>query len=521
MPDTNKPSRRAFLAWSAALAAGAGSCRAQQSPAAGPSLSSSELIELSATDAVQAMREGELKAEDYASALLERCEAGKHLNAFITLNADRVLEAARAADRQRASGGATGPLHGLPMPIKDSVNTQDLPTTGGTPALRDFTPKEDAPVIRTLREAGAIVMGKTNLHELSWGWSSNNLAFGAVRNPYDPTRIPGGSSGGTSAAVAARMSPLGLAEDTEGSIRVPAALCGICGFRPTTGRYPSTGVLPITPLFDQVGPHARTVMDLVLFDSVFTSDDATLAPASLQGLRLGIDRTYDFDTLDPEVERLTQEAMRKLEEAGAEIVEVEVPNLAELVAATAGPIQIHDVVPMLTQYLREFETGISFEELFAAVSTDIKNSFELYTLPGASSGVSDAAYQEAKDIHLPALRETLRAYFADNRIDARLFPTTLVPAVPIDQSADDSVIEIGGETIDFTKAMSRNISPGSTASLPGIVLPAGLSKEGLPVSIELDGPTGNDREILAIGLAVEQVLGSLPAPTLDRSSQSQ
>ena len=520
MPYTNKPSRREFLAWSA-LAAGAGSCRAPQPTDPSPRLSSNELIELSATDAVRAMREGELKAEDYAAALLERCEAGKHLNAFITLDANGVLEAARAADRRRAAGGAMGRLHGLPMPIKDSVNTQDFPTTGGTPALRDFTPKEDAPVVRTLREAGAIVMGKTNLHELSWGWSSNNLAFGPVRNPYDPTRIPGGSSGGTSAAVAARMSPLGLAEDTEGSIRVPAALCGIFGFRPTTGRYPSSGVLPITPLFDQVGPHARTVTDLVLFDSVFTGGEVTLAPVSLRGVRLGIDRAYDFETLDPEVARVTQEAMRKLEQAGAEIVEAEVPNLAELVAATAGPIQTHDVVPMVTQYLREFDVGISFEELFAAVSKDIKNSFELYTLPGASSGVSDEAYQEAKDVHLPALRETLRAYFADNRVDARLFPTTLVPAVPIDQSADDSVIEIGGETIDFTTAMSRNIAPGSTAGLPGIVIPAGLSKDGLPVSVELDGPTGNDREILTIGLAIEEVLGSLPAPTLDRSSQSQ
>ena len=521
MPYTNETSRREFLAWSAALAAGAGSCRAPQSPASSPSLSSNDLIELSATDAVRAMREGELKAEDYAAALLERAEAGKHLNAFITLDTDRVLEAARAADRRREAGDATGALHGLPMPIKDSVNTQDLPTTGGTPALREFTPKEDAPVIRTLREAGAIVMGKTNLHELSWGWSSNNLAFGAVRNPYDPTRIPGGSSGGTSAAVAARMSPLGLAEDTEGSIRVPAALCGIFGFRPTTGRYPSTGVLPITTLFDQVGPHARTVTDLVLFDAVFTSDEATLAPASLQGVRLGIDRAYDFVTLDPEVDRVTREAMRKLEEAGAVLVEAEVPDLAKLTALTAEPIQIHDVVPMLTQYLQEFEVGISFEEMFASASIDIKNNFELYTLPGAPSGVSDETYREAKDVHLPALRETLRAYYADNRVDARLFPTTLVPAVPIDQSTYDSVIEIGGETISFNQAMSRNIAPGSTASLPGLVLPAGLSNEGLPVSIELDGPTGNDREILAIGLAVEKVLGPLPAPRLDRSSQSQ
>ncbi len=177
-----------------------------------------------------------------------------------------MLEAARDCDRRRLAGAKSGPLFGLPIPIKDSVNTHDYPTTAGTPALRGFRPAQDAPVVKALRDAGALVLGKTNLHELSFGWTSDNHAFGAVHNPYAPTRIPGGSSGGTAAAVAAHMAPLGVAEDTQGSIRVPAALCGICGFRPTTGRYSTRGCVPISPLFDQIGPHARTVSDLALFD---------------------------------------------------------------------------------------------------------------------------------------------------------------------------------------------------------------------------------------------------------------
>ncbi|HXV59507.1 MAG TPA: amidase family protein, partial [Vicinamibacteria bacterium] len=277
MNNSNDISRRDFLLGSAALAA-ASACRRRDL----------NLTELSATEAVKAMREGELRAEDYASALLQRCEAGQHLNAFITLEPGHVLEAARAADRKRDSGAVLGPLHGLPIPIKDSVNTKDFPTTAGTSALRNFRPREDAPIVRTLVEAGAIVLGKTSIHELSFGWTSNNLAFGAVRNPYDTTRIPGGSTGGTAAAVAARMAPLGVAEDTEGSIRVPAALCGICGFRPTTGRYPSQGVVPITPLFDQVGPHARTVRDCILFDTVVTGETAHLEVANLAGARLAL-----------------------------------------------------------------------------------------------------------------------------------------------------------------------------------------------------------------------------------------
>src|SRR3990172_9719648 len=251
VPDLFKISRREFLVHTGAVAAGAAACRGVEAPAP-RTMTQDELIELSATDAVLALHRGDFKAEDYAAALLARCEAGKHLNTFLNLHPSRVLEAARAADRLRASGAPLLPLHGLPIPIKDSVNTRDLPTTGGTPALRKFRPKEDAPLVRKLLDAGGIVMGKTNLHELSFGWSSNNLAFGAVKNPYDPTRIPGGSSGGTAAAVAARMAPLGVAEDTEGSIRVPAAMCGIYGFRPTTGRYPTTGVVPISPLFDQI-----------------------------------------------------------------------------------------------------------------------------------------------------------------------------------------------------------------------------------------------------------------------------
>lgn len=214
------------------------------------------LLTLSATDAVAAMVRGEVTAEAYASALLWQCEALKSVNALITLDPERVLEAAQEHDRQRRAGKPFGLLHGIPIPVKDSINTRDFCTTAGTPALRGFRPPDDAPIVRTLINAGALVLGKTNLHELSLGWTSNNLAFGAVRNPYDPTRIPGGSSGGTAVAIASGMAPLGLAEDTQGSILVPAALCGIVRFRPTTTRYPTAGTAPITALFDQVGPMA-------------------------------------------------------------------------------------------------------------------------------------------------------------------------------------------------------------------------------------------------------------------------
>jgi mandelamide amidase len=440
-------------------------------------------------------------------ALLEQCERGKALNAFITLDRERVLAAARAADQLRRTGAELGPLHGLPIPIKDSVNTKDLRTTVGTPALRGFQPKEDAPLVRTLRAAGAIVLGKTNLHELSLGWTSNNQAFGAVHNPYDPARIPGGSSGGTAAAIAARMAPLGVAEDTEGSIRVPAALCGVAGFRPTTSRYSSAGVAPISALFDQVGPHARAVGDLALFDAVVTGDFNPILPAVLKGVKLGVSRGYWFADLDVEVERITNAALRKLQEAGAELVEAEIPDLADLIQRTTLPVQAHDIFRTLPRYLQDTGTGVTFDQVVAHASPDVKGFFARFG-EGGSGFIAEEVYQAARDTYLPKLRENFRDYLARTGVAAIVFPATRIPATVIGQNE----VTIGDKKVSFSAAISRNIAPGSTAGLPGLVLPAGLTAGGLPVSLEFDGPSGTDRALLALGLSVERVLGHLAPP---------
>jgi indoleacetamide hydrolase len=473
--------------------------------AAGPS----ELCNLSAVEAVARMSQGALTAERYAEALLARCRAAKALNAFITLEPDRVLEDARSRDRERVTGAKPGPLFGLPIPVKDSVNTRNYPTTGGTPALRHFRPKEDAPVVAALRGAGAIVLGKTNLHELSYGWTSNNLAFGAVRNPYDLTRIPGGSSGGTAAAIAARLAPLGVAEDTEGSIRVPAAFCGIAGFRPTTGRYSTRGCVPISPLFDQVGPLARSVADLALFDSVVANDWQRLGAAPLAGLRLGVVRDYWFTDLDPEVERLTELALARLKEAGVQVIDTQLPGLASLIDLTTDLVQNHDVRVALPRYLQEYGAGVDFDTLVAQTSPDIQLVFRSDVLPGGINFVGEPAYAAARDRYLPALRSLYRDYFARTQVAALVFPTTLVAAPKI---GEETTVMVRGRPIPFETAVARNIAPGSTAGLPGLVLPVGLTPGGLPVAIEFDAPAGADRTLLALGLSVEQVLRPLPIP---------
>ena len=454
------------------------------------------------------MTTGDLSAEAYATALLARYADAAHLNAFINLDPEQVMAGARAADRHRAAGQPLGLLHGLPVPVKDSINTSDYPTTGGTNALRNFRPATDAAVVTLLRQAGAIVMGKTNLHELSFGWTSTNAAFGAACNPYDPQRIPGGSSGGTAAAVAAGIAPLGVAEDTAGSIRVPAALCGLFGFRPTTGRYPNQGVIPMTSLFDQVGPHARSMADIVLFDAVMTGEAATMQPAALAGLRLGLDRAYFFSSLDSDVAQAVAETIACLEAAGVVMVDVHFAGLQALVDAASVPIIFHDFLPSVAAYLAENDAGVTVADVQAqAASPDVQTALSLCT---PISSVPDQGFVAARDRHRPALQCMMAECFADNGIAALLFPTCLAPATPI---GADHTVRIDEIDVPFATAIGRNILPGSTAGLPGLVIPCGLGQNsGLPMSIELDGPAGSDRVLLAIGMAIAALLPPMPVP---------
>jgi mandelamide amidase len=299
---------------------------------------------------------------------------------------------------------------------------------------------------------------------------------------------------------------------------VPAALCGIAGFRPTTGRYPTHGCVPISPLFDQVGPHARSVADLLLFDGAVTGSPASApAPVSLSKVRLGVIRPFWFTGLDSEVEEVTTAALDKLRRAGAELVEGDLPQLPHFIELITDPVQNHDVKPSLTRYLAEYHTGISFEELLAQASPDVQRLIRPAITPGTHDFVPDAQYEEIVRVHLPGLRTMYQEYFARSGVAAIVFPATILPAPKLGE--EDMEVEVRGRRMPLDEAMARNIAPGSTAGLPGLVLPAGLTSSGLPVALEFDGPAGSDRSVLALGLAVEAVLGKLPPPpTLARLS---
>jgi mandelamide amidase len=499
--------RREFLVNSTLIAAGAAVSAVLPSRASGAAGAS--LTELGALAAVEAMRDGDIKAEDYARTLLDRAQELASLNAFISLNRDMVLEAARAADKARASGAALGMLHGLPIPVKDSVNTKALPTSNGTPALKNFMAKVDAAVLKPLFAQGAILMGKTNLHELSYGWTSNNLAFGPVHNPYNRDRVPGGSSGGSGAAVAARIAPLAIAEDTWGSIRVPATMCGLAGLRPSYGRYPDDGIMPLTSdKFDQVGPLARSVADLALFDAVVTGEPRQVTATPLSGARIGISPEYFFTGLDPEVERVGNEALQKLSAAGATLVKAEIPEPARAAVEVAVTIIAFETVPSIASFLEQQVPGLSFDQMFRQASANVQGVMKAFAMPPK---VPTREAYEAALAKREKLRAAVRGYFAMQGIAALAFPTILIPPPKIGEEGD---IEIRGKKVPFYVAMGRNIALGNCASLACLVLPAGSTSDGLPVGIEFDALSGRDRDLLAIGLSLEKALGPAPGPKI-------
>ena len=460
--------------------------------------SSTALENLTAMEAVAHMRAGDLRCEDYARALLDRAKALEWLNAFRTIDRERVLEQARDADRRQAAGKAMGRLHGLPIPVKDSINTRDLPTTNGTRGLAGFRPAEDAAVLGPLLREGALIMGKANLHELSRGWTGNNGAFGAILNPYDPRHIPGGSSGGSAAAVAARMGPLALGEDTLGSIRVPASFCGVIGFRPTFGRYPGEGIMPLTfGRFDQAGPFANAMADIVLFDDAMVASEP-LARGSVKGLRLGL-AEFLWSDLDAEVERVAVAMVQKLERDGAVIVREQIPEVARGAYDIARQVIGYENVRSISAFL-ERHGGPAFETVQAALSPNLQQTYRLEF----HRGDYDTALATRS-----AITASLREHFAHHRLDALVFPPVLAPAPPL---GDNAEIALRGRPVPQRWVMARNTALSSCTEFPSLTLPAGLTQEGLPVGLEFLGRHGEDRALLAAGVEVERVYGRIAPP---------
>lgn len=471
--------------------------------------------DLTLTEAVAGLRAGTLTSTALTRAALARAKANADLNAFVTLDEAGALEAAATFD---AGGDRGKPLGGVPVVIKDNIEVAGLPCTAGTPALKDYCPKADAPVVAKLREAGAIIIGKTSMHELAFGISGYNTAFktGAefgVRNAYDVALIAGGSSSGTGAAIGARIVAGGLGTDTGGSVRVPAALNGCASLRPTMGRYPQAGIAPISHTRDTAGPMAATMADVALLDRVIAGGDAVVA-ADLAQVRIGIVATM-LANLDADTSTAFDAAVARLKTHGVSVVSIEMPQLAELNGQVGFPVALYEAHHDMVAYLAQTGTGLSLEALAAQIaSADVKGTYDGLViprkLPGPGNTLLDAApiYAAAITTARPALQALYRDMFAGHGLDAIAFPTT--PRVAIASNPEASSLENFGLFI-------QNTDPGSNAGIPGIQIPIALGATSrLPIGLELDGPAGSDYRLLAIGMALDAVFGRLPPPSRGR-----
>lgn len=479
-----------------------------------PATTPPDLDTLTATDAAARICAGTLSSEALTRAALARAQARAELNVFVTLDAEGALRAAQAADRARGTGGACLPLQGVPIVVKDNIHAQGLPSTAGTPALRNFVPREDAPVLQALRSAGAVVLGKTQMHELAFGVTGFNPSFtpaGApgVRNAYDPTKVAGGSSSGTAAALGARIALAGLGTDTGGSVRIPCAFNGCASLRPTVGRYPQAGIAPISHTRDTAGPMAVSMRDVELLDRVITGA-APVTAVPLNTLRLGVVPGM-LANLDADTRSAWGVTVARLRAAGVTLVDVPMAELGPLNAAVGFPLALYEAYDDMVAYLARWNTGVTIQQLAAGIrSPDVKGTYDGLVLPrklpAPGGGRVDAApaYRAVIGTQRPALASLYADTFATQRLDALVFPTvprTAPAATPEASSLENFVLLI------------QNTDPGSNAGVPGIQVPMGLgATTGLPVGLELDGPAGSDRRLVGIGLSLEQLLGRLPPP---------
>jgi Asp-tRNA(Asn)/Glu-tRNA(Gln) amidotransferase A subunit family amidase len=450
---------------------------------------------LTTVEAVAALERGDMTAEGYCTTMVGRAENRKALNVFISLNSEGALAAAHDIDERRRNGTKVGALAGIPLIVKDNIDFATLPTTAGCRGLAANRPTKNAGVLQALLDADAVVLGKANMHELADGITSNNGGYGAVHNPWNPELIPGGSSGGTAAGIAAHICPAGLGTDTAGSVRIPSSLCGVAGLRPTAKRYPLDGIVPLSLTRDTAGPIARTVADCALLDSVIMKIAAP-GPTTLRGLRLGLPRGFFWVDLDRETEDVMKTALSELKGLGVVFVEADIPDLADL-TRRCGNLIGYEMLRNIADYLAAGKSAVTLDEMIKGIkSPDVIRAVERIH----SNPVDEASYRETISKWRPQLQQAYATYFKQNNVEAMFFPTTPLPARPIGQDE----VELNGKKVNTAGAYIRNAGPGSAAGIPGLTLPAGRGANTvLPIGMELDGPAGSDQKLLSIGIAME------------------
>ncbi len=450
-----------------------------------------ELTRLSVAEAGELIRHRKLSPVELTEACLERIgRLDAHVNAFIAVAGQEALNAARQAAGAIAKGNYKGPLHGVPVALKDLFATAGLATTAGSKIMADYVPAEDAEATARLRADGAIILGKLNMHEFAFGATGVNPHYGPALNPWDPDRITGGSSSGSAAAVAAGECPAALGTDTGGSIRIPASLCGVVGLKPTYGRVSRRGVVPLSWALDHVGPLTRTVEDAAIVLAAIAGHDPLDESSSqepvpdyqrgfkerkLKGLRIGVPREYFFEGVDAEVLAAVREAIRALGELGAELMETSLPHIAEASAAVST-IMLPEALAYHQRWLAERPQDYG---------DDVRQRLELgMTIPGVH-------YVQAQRLRQLIVQEWRQDVF--EKVDLLATPATPIPAAPIESSE-----------LQTTMMLVRFTNPFNLLGLPALSLPCGFTREGLPVGLQLVGRWFEEETLLRAAHAYEQ-----------------
>jgi len=434
-----------------------------------------------------ALRGKKLSARELTEETLRRvADANPRLNAFLTVTEAEARVRAAAVDDDLARGIDRGPLQGIPIAHKDNIFTRGVRTTSGSKIFADFVPEDDAAIVSQFNDAGAVMIGKTGLHEFAYGVTSNNPHFGAVRNPWDLERIPGGSSGGSAAAVAAGLIPLATGTDTGGSVRIPASFCGVVGLKPTYERVSRRGVMPLGLTFDHVGLLARTARDVALGFGIIAKHSSGYMPpghADLRGMRIGVPENFFVDRIAPEVMLSFRAAVQTAAALGAHVTEMRLPD-PEALNVVGRIAQLSEVSALLARYL----------ERRADFGPDVLTLVEQGRLIPATD------YLNAQRLRRVLARDFSRIW---THLDCVMTPATAITAPKI----GEMTVSFGSVTEDVRTAATRLVRPFNVLGWPALALPCGFSSAGLPIGLQLVGPPQQEDTLLQAGAALEDALG--------------
>ncbi|MFC1749050.1 Asp-tRNA(Asn)/Glu-tRNA(Gln) amidotransferase subunit GatA [Pseudomonadota bacterium] len=475
-----------------------------------------DLHELTVAGAARGLKDKEFSSAELTQAFLDRvAKLNDDLNIYLTLTEDIAMKQAAEADKRLAGGGALSVLDGVPVAIKDNFNTKGVRTTCASNMLRDFVPPYDATVIERLNESGMVMLGKVNMDEFASGGSTEHSFRGPSKNPWDRERVPGGTSGGSAAAVAADLACYSLGSDTGGSIRQPASFCGVTGLKVTYGRVSRSGVTAMASSWDTIGPLTKTVEDAALvLQQIAGQDvkDSTTPPVKVpdysanlgkgvKGLKIGVPKEYFTEGIDADVESAVREALKEYEKMGAEVKEVSLPYTKYAVAA------YYIVMPAeLSANLARFD-GIRYgskpskepkdlvDHYFQARSEGFGDEIKRRIMMGTyvlSAGYYDAYYKKAQRVRSLIVKD-FESVFED--VDVLVAPVAPTPAFKIGEQVGDPLSMYLADVFTI---------PFSCAGVPALSLPCGASKSGLPIGMQIAGPQFSEAKILQVGAAFEQ-----------------